>query len=149
MAGVVSTLTAAATFAVAGDSNAKYFSVVLTLSIALLALASLPVFAALVRLRTSHPGVHRPFRVPVARPAHGSRAHSPPAGARWRSPRSSGRASGTADSDAYLPAGFAGDRFGFFVVELVPIAAILIGAVAFAGLGRRAERPGRLARVTS
>ena len=64
VSGVVSTLTAAAAFAVAGDSNAKYFSVVLTLSIALLALASLPVFAALVRLRRSHPGVHRPFRVP-------------------------------------------------------------------------------------
>jgi amino acid transporter len=64
VAGAVSTVTAGAAFAVSGDSNAKYFSVVLTLSIALLALASLAVFPALVRLRTSYPGVHRPFRVP-------------------------------------------------------------------------------------
>ena len=47
---------------------------------------------------------------------------------------------GTAHSDAYLPAGFAGDRAGFVVVELVPIAAVLLGALAFAGLGRRGER---------
>jgi hypothetical protein len=42
-------------------------------------------------------------------------------------------------SDAYLPAGFAGDRTGFVVVELVPIAAVLVGAFASAGLGRRGE----------
>ncbi len=149
VAGFVSTLTATAAFAVAGDSNAKYFSVVLTLSIALLALASLPVFGALVRLRTSHPGVHRPFRVPGG-----------PAGAWLASALATGWCAlafaailwpglGTADSDAYLPAGFAGDRFGFFVVELVPIAAILLGAVAFAGLGRRGERLGRAARAAA
>ena len=140
MAGIVSTLTAAAAFTVAGDSNAKYFSVVLTLSIALLALASLPVFAALVRLRLSHPGVHRPFRVPGGH-----------AGAWIASALATGWCAlafaailwpglGAANSDAYLPEGFAGDRLGFFVVELVPIAAILIGAVVFAGLGRRGER---------
>jgi glutamate:GABA antiporter len=140
VAGAVSTVTAGAAFAVAGDSNAKYFSVVLTLSIALLALASLAVFPALVRLRTSYPGVHRPFRVPGG-----------PAGAWIASGLATGWCAlafaatlwpglGTADADAYLPAGFAGNRLGFFVVELVPIMAILIGAAAFARLGRRGER---------
>jgi amino acid transporter len=149
LAGIISTLTAGATFAVAGDSNEKYFSVVLTLSIALLALASLPVFGALVRLRRSHPGAHRPFRVPGGH-----------AGAWIASALATGWCAlafaailwpglGAANSDAYLPAGFAGNRLGFFLVELVPIAAILIGAVAFAGLGRREERPGRPARATS
>ena len=149
LAGIISTLTAGATFAVAGDSNEKYFSVVLTLSIALLALASLPVFGALVRLRRSHPGAHRPFRVPGGH-----------AGAWVASTLATGWCAlafaailwpglGAANSDAYLPAGFAGNRLGFFLVELVPIAAILIGAVAFAGLGRRDERPGRPARATS
>jgi glutamate:GABA antiporter len=149
LAGIISTLTAGATFAVAGDSNEKYFSVVLTLSIALLALASLPVFGALVRLRRSHPGAHRPFRVPGGH-----------AGAWIASALATGWCAlafaailwpglGAANSDAYLPAGFAGNRLGFFLVELVPIAAILIGAVAFAGLGRRGERPGRPARAAS
>ncbi len=140
VSGAISTLTAGAAFAVAGDSNAKYFSVVLTLSIALLALASLPVFPALVRLRASHPGVHRPFRVPGGR-----------AGAWIASTLTTGWCAlafaailwpglGTVDADAYLPEGFAGDRLGFFLVELVPILAILLGAAVFAGLGRRGER---------
>jgi amino acid transporter len=140
VAGGVSTVTATAAFAVAGDSNAKYFSAVLTLSIALLALASLPVFAALVRLRGSHPRVHRPFRVPGGR-----------TGAWIASGLATGWCGlalaailwpglGTSNPDAYLPAGFAGDRLGFVVVELVPIAAVVAGACAFAGLGRRGER---------
>ncbi len=140
LSGSIATLTATAAFAVAGDSNAKYFSAVLSLSIALLALASLPIFAALVRLRTSHPGVHRPFRVPGGR-----------AGAWAASALATGWCAlavaailwpglGTADPDAYLPAGFAGDRLGFVVVELVPVAAVLAGAVVFARLGRRGER---------
>ena len=140
IAGVVSTLTATAAFAVAGDSDAKYFSVVLTLSIALLALASLPVFAALVRLRVSHAGVHRPFRVPGGR--FGAWAASALATG-WCALAFAAilwPGLGTAHSDAYLPAGFAGDRTGFVVVELVPIAAVLLGALAFAGLGRRGER---------
>ena len=139
VSGAISTLTAGAAFAVAGDSNAKYFSVVLTLSIALLALASLPVFPALVRLRASHPGVYRPFR---------SRRR---AGAWIASTLTTGWCAlafaailwpglGTGDADAYLPEGFAGDRLGFFLVELVPILAILLGAAVFAGLGRRGER---------
>jgi len=140
VAGAVSTVTAAAAFAVAGDSNAKYFSAVLTLSIALLTLASLPIFAALVRLRVSHPGVHRPFRVPGGR-----------LGAWVASGLATGWCAlafaavlwpglGTSDPDTYLPTGFAGDRLGFVVVELVPIAAVITGACAFAGLGRRGER---------
>ena len=140
VSGAISTLTAGAAFAVAGDSNAKYFSVVLTLSIALLALASLPVFPALVRLRASHPGVYRPFRVPGGR-----------VGAWIASTLTTGWCAlafaailwpglGTGDADAYLPEGFAGDRLGFFLVELVPILAILLGAAVFASLGRRGER---------
>ena len=140
VAGTLATFTAGAAFAVAGDSDAKYFSVVLTLSIALLALASLPVFAALVRLRISHAAVHRPFRVPGGR-----------LGAWAASVLATGWCAlafaailwpglGAPHSDAYLPAGFAGDRTGFVVIELVPIAAVLVGALAFAGLGRRGER---------
>ena len=140
IAGAVATMTAGAAFAVAGDSDAKYFSIVLTLSIALLALPSLPVFAALIRLRISHAAVHRPFRVPGGR-----------LGACAASALATGWCAlaltaipwpglGAPHSDAYLPAGFAGDRTGFVVVERAPIAAVLVGALAFAGLGRRGER---------
>jgi amino acid transporter len=105
IAGAVSTVTATAAFAVAGDSDAKYFSVVLTLSIALLALASLPVFAALVRLRVSHAGVHRPFRCPAASSGRGPRAPSRPDGAPWRSRPSCGRGSARSTRTPICPPG--------------------------------------------
>ena len=62
--GLVATVTTLAAFAVAGDDNSRYFSVALTLSISLLALANLAVFPALVRLRRTHPDRPRAFRVP-------------------------------------------------------------------------------------
>jgi amino acid transporter len=139
-AGAVATLTTGGAFAVAGDDNAKYFSVVLALSIAVLAVGNLFVFPALVRLRRSHPHVLRPFRVPGGT-----------AGA-WMA---SGLATawialaiaavlwpglGTSDPDAHLPDGFAGDRLGFVVTELVPLTAVVGAALLFAHLGRRGER---------
>jgi hypothetical protein len=95
--------------------------------------------AAIVVLDTLG-AVHRPFRVPGGR-----------LGAWATSALATGWCAlaftailwpglGAPHSDAYLPAGFAGDRTGFIVVEVVPIAAVLVGAVAFAGLGRRGER---------
>jgi len=65
--GLVATATTVAAFAVAGNDNSRYFSVALTLSIALLALANLLVFPALVRLRRTHPGP-RPSGSRAARP---------------------------------------------------------------------------------
>jgi len=65
--GAIATTTASAAFAVSHGDSASHFSVVLSLSIALLALANLVVFAALPRLRRGHPDVPRPFRVPGGR----------------------------------------------------------------------------------
>jgi glutamate:GABA antiporter len=62
--GLVATVTTLAAFAVAGDDNSRYFSLALTLSISLLALANLAVFPTLVRLRRIHPDRPRAFRVP-------------------------------------------------------------------------------------
>ena len=45
---------------------AKYFSVVLALSISTSAMAYLAIFSAFTRLRYSHPHVHRPFQIPGA-----------------------------------------------------------------------------------
>jgi amino acid transporter len=67
--GLVATATTLAAFAVAGDDNGRYFSVALAVSIALLALANLAVFPALVRLRRTHPGRPVPSGSRAAPPA--------------------------------------------------------------------------------
>jgi hypothetical protein len=124
---------------VAGDDNSRYFSVALTLSIALLALANLLVFPALVRLRRTHPGP-RAFRVPGG-----------PAGALVVTALATGWSAvalaaalwpglGTADPDAYLPDGFTGQRLAFTLAELVPLALVLAAAFLLARPARRHER---------
>jgi glutamate:GABA antiporter len=126
--GLVATVTTLTAFAVAGDDNGRYFSVALTLSISLLALANLVVFPALVRLRHSHPDRPRTFRVPGGR-----------AGALAASALATGWSAvaltaalwpglGTGDPDAYLPDGFAGQRLAFTLAELVPLAAVVAAA---------------------
>jgi amino acid transporter len=139
VSGGVATTTMAAAFAISGGSGERYFSVVLSLSIVLLALSNLAVFPALVKLRRSHPDVVRPFRVPGGA-----------AGAWLCSALATGWALfailaalwpglGTPNPDAALPDGFAGDRLGFVLAELVPLAALLAAALVFVCLGRRSK----------
>jgi amino acid transporter len=140
VSGGVATVTMAAAFAVSGSSAERYFSVVLSLSIVLLALSNLAVFPALVKLRRSHSDVVRPFRVPGG--ALGAWVCSVLATAwvafaivavLWPG-------LGTPNPDAALPDGFAGDRLGFVLAELVPLAVLLAAALAFTCLGRRSEQ---------
>jgi arginine/lysine/ornithine decarboxylase/amino acid transporter len=127
--GLVATVTTLAAFAVAGDDNGRYFSVALTLSISLLALANVVVFPTVVRLRRTRPDRPRPFRVPgseagvlaAAVLATGWSAVAL-AAALWPG-------LGTADPDAHLPDGFAGQRLAFTLAELVPLAAVVVAAV--------------------
>ena len=140
--GLVATITTVAAFAVAGDDNSRYFSVALTLSIALLALANLLVFPALVRLRRTHPG----------RPGPGRRGGpGGPAGALVVTALATGWSAvalaaalwpglGTADPDAHLPDGFTGQRLAFTLAELVPLALVLAAAFLLARPARRHER---------
>ena len=111
--GVLASATPIAAFAVAGDDGDRYFSVVLTVAIALLAVANLLVFPALVVLRRRRPDAFAPSASPAARPARGWRAGWPPAGASWRSSSRSSPASARAIPDAALPAGFEGERLAF------------------------------------
>ena len=138
--GLVATVTTLAAFAVAGDDNSRYFSVALTLSISLLALANLAVFPALVRLRRTHPDRPRAFRVPGG--AAGAVAASALATG-WSAvalAASLWPGLGTGDPDAYLPDGFTGQRLAFTLAELVPLAAVLVSAALLVRLGRRRER---------
>ncbi len=140
VSGGIATVTMVAAFAVSGSNAERYFSVVLSLSIVLLALSNLAVFPALVKLRRSHPDVGRPFRIPGG--STGAWLCSTVATAwvvfavlavLWPG-------LGTPDPDAALPDGFAGDRLGFVLTELVPLAVLLAAALAFSCLGRRSNQ---------
>jgi glutamate:GABA antiporter len=126
--GLVATATTLAAFAVAGDDNSRYFSAALTLAISLLTLANLVVFPSLVRLRHTHPDRPRAFRVPGG----GAGALAASALATGWSALALAAALwpglGTADPDAHLPDGFAGQRLAFTLTELVPLAAVLAAA---------------------
>jgi amino acid transporter len=132
--GVIATAACAAAFAVAGGDNARYFSVMLALAISLLALANLLLFPALPRLRRTHPQLPRPFRVPGG----GIGA--------WTA---SGLATGWSALallavlwPPHLPDGFAGDRAGFLLTELVPLTVVVAVAAVFAHRSRReVDRP--------
>ena len=64
VSGVVGSCVSVATFSIAGSSAERYFAVALSLSIAVIALSYVAIFAAPLRLRRTHPSVERPFRVP-------------------------------------------------------------------------------------
>jgi amino acid transporter len=145
-AGAAAIVTTSAAFAVAGNDNEKYFSVVLALSIALLALANLAVFPALMRLRRSHPDVPRPFRVPGRVAGAWSVSGIATAWTALAFLAVLWPGLGTADPGAHLPDGFGGDRLGFVLIELVPLAAVVGAAALFARRGRKhvGQRSGEL-----
>jgi amino acid transporter len=140
VSGAVATVTMAAAFAVSGSNGERYFSVVLSLSIVLLALSNLAVFPALVKLRRSHPDVVRPFRVPGGAAGAWLCATLATAWAAFAILAVLWPGLGTPNPDAALPDGFAGDRLGFVLAELVPLALVLAAALVFARLGRRSKR---------
>lgn len=139
VSGAVATCTALAAFAVAGHDNARYFSVVLGLSISLLALANLLVFPALVRLRRSRPEAPRPFRVPGGRAGAWLASGLATAWSALALAATLWPGLGAGGQGGSLPEGFGTDRAGFVLVELVPLTAMLAGA----GLLARRRRRGR------
>jgi glutamate:GABA antiporter len=136
VSGLVASATATLAFAVSGGDAERYFAVALGLAISAIAISYLAIFPALVVLRRRYPDVPRPYRVP---------------GGELGAALASGLATacvavavvalawpgiGTADPDAALPAGFAGERALFELCELVPLAALVALGLAFARLGR-------------
>jgi amino acid transporter len=138
VSGGVSLATMAIDLAVSNGDGQRYFSAALTVSIALILLAYLLIFPAFVALRLRQPGLERPFRVPgglgvaalVSALATGWSLLAV-ACLLWPG-------LGTAVPDAALPAGFEGDRVGFELIVLGPIAALVALAAGYQALrGRR------------
>lgn len=129
-----------------GGDGQRYFSAALTLAVALIVLAYLLIFPSFVALRLKEPDLPRPFRVPGGM------------GVAWLVTLvSTGWALlatvsllwpgfGTADPDAALPEGWAGDRWGFESLVVGPVVLLLAVHTAFflSDRARRRRSPARI-----
>jgi len=125
-------------------NTAKYFSVVLGLVISLTVISYILIFPALIKLRYSHPHVHRPFRIP------GGNAGAwivgglttfwavlasvvvvwPGLGTNWFGQHG--------NPDSFLPGGFT--RMQFELSQFIPLGVIVLIGVIFYLLGAKTRR---------
>jgi glutamate:GABA antiporter len=133
VAGAVATATMVASYWLSSGNAAKYFSVALGLAISTSALAYLAIFPSLIRLRYSHPGVERPFR--IAGGALAAWAVSV-ATTLWAAVATVGLlwpGVGSSPADASLPAGWSHQRAAFEMTQSLPLVACLVlGAIWYA-----------------
>jgi len=148
VSGAVALVTMAVDLAVTGNDGQRYFSAALTLAVSLIVLSYLFIFPTFVALRLAEPDLERPFRVPGG------------TGVAWLvTVVATGWAAlavvcllwpgfGTADPDAALPPGFAGDRAGFEVLVLLPVVVLLLlHSVFYVAHDRRVRRTAARASV--
>jgi amino acid transporter len=64
LSGIMSTVVMFVAFGLSGGDNEKYFSAVLNCVLLFTTLSYIFIFPTLIKLRYSHPDVHRPYRVP-------------------------------------------------------------------------------------
>jgi amino acid transporter len=144
VSGGVSMLTMV-TYLLATDGDGqKYFSVGLTVAVAMIVLAYLFIFPAFVALRIKQPELARPFRVPGGRGVAWVVSVTSTAWALLAAVCLVWPGFGTAHPDASLPAGFEGDRATFELLVLIPVAAMLPLCVVLHALGR-SSHPSQLA----
>ena len=118
-----------------GDGQ-KYFSVGLTVAVAMIVLAYLMIFPAFVALRIKRPDLERPFRVPGGLGAAWAVSIVSTAWALLASICLLWPGFGTSNPDASLPAGFEGDRATFELLVLIPVALMLPLCAALYAFGR-------------
>ena len=132
ISGVLAAAVALGAYAVSGSNADRYFTAALSLSIATIALSYLAAFAALPRLRRTHPHVARPYRIPGG--ALGAYLASGLCVA-W-----------TLASLALLvwppalPTGFPHQRLAFELTQCVPLALLGVTGFAFAICGRGSRK---------
>ena len=131
VSGAVSLAAMVASLWITKGDGQKYFSAALTVSIALIVLASLLIYPAFLALRLRRADLERPFLAPGGR-----------AGAWLITVLATGWSLlvtacllwpglGTADPGASLPAGFEGQRLQFELLVLAPLAAVVAACTVF------------------
>jgi amino acid transporter len=139
VSGGVALVTMAADLVFTGGDGQKYFSVALTLAVALIVLAYLLIFPSFVALRIKEPALERPFRVPGGMAVAWGITIITTAWSLLAVICLLWPGFGTTDPDAALPAGFDGDRATFEFLVLAPIGLLLIAQSGFYFYERRRE----------
>ena len=134
MSGIVATVVMLLAFGFAGGDANKYFAAVLGLAISTTTISYLAIFPALVKLRMSHPHVHRPYSVPgglagawIVTILTTAFAFLATLGLLWPG-------FGTDDADAALPSGFG--RGDYEATQILPLVVLFIIGVGFYLAGR-------------
>ena len=122
-----------------GGDGQKYFSVALTLAVALIVLAYLFIFPSFVALRIREPGLDRPFRVPGGLGVAWAITIITTAWSLLAAVCLLWPGFGTADPGLALPPGFADDRATFELLVLTPIVLLLVVQSAFYFYQRRRD----------
>ncbi len=142
--GIAATAVMVLAFAITGGNALKYFTVVLGLVISTTTISYIVIFPALIKLRRSHPHVHRPYRVPGGMPmvwiAGGLCTFwavlasivliYPGFGTNWFGQHG--------NPDSSLPAGFT--RWQFEMSQIIPLAILLVIGVVFYVAGAPTRR---------
>src|ERR671928_95139 len=137
LSGVVSTIVMFAAFGFSGGDNEKYFAAVLNCVLLFTTLSYIVIFPTIIKLRYSHPHVHRPYKVP------GGMAGVWLCGILttfWALLASvvglfPGLGDGGLLNDAALPEGFS--RGTFELVVFIPLAVTLLVGLVFYAMGRK------------
>ena len=137
MTGIVATIVMVLAFQLAGGSAEKYFNAVLGVVLLFTTVSYIVIFPSLIKLRYSHPDIHRPYRIPFGK-----------AGAwacgvlctLWALLASivgffPGLGDGKLLNDAALPEGFA--RGEYQLVVFIPFAVTLLVGLIFYWSGRK------------
>jgi amino acid transporter len=124
--GGLSLLTMTADLSLTSGNGQRYFSAALTVAVALIMLAYLIIFPTFVALRIREPDLERPFRVPGGRATAWVIAILATGWSLLATIALLWPGVLTAHPDTALPAGFAGDRGGFELLVLGPIAVLLV-----------------------
>jgi len=143
LSGVVSTGVLILALTLTSGNAAKYFSATLGLVISMVTITYVLIFPAVIRLRYKYPDAPRPYRIPGGTAGLWAAGILTTAWAAFTTVAIIYPGIGTADPDASLPSGFAGERMQYTLSQVIPLAAMILIGLGFFALGRRTrQEPG-------
>jgi amino acid transporter len=140
LSGVVATIVMFAAFGFSGGNNEKYFSAVLNCVLLFTTLSYIVIFPTIIKLRYSHPHVHRPYRVPFGMAGVWICGVLTTFWALLASVVGlfPGLGDGSLLNDSALPEGFS--RGTFELVVFIPLAITLVVGLVFYAMGRKTRQ---------